>query len=509
MDRPVWMQGRGPISRRAVLAVAAAAATGPSLIGGRARAEASTFAPEVLRRELGALYEGLQAAHFDLFARVPRARHEAAYRATLAGLDRPLSKLEAARRFQRFVATGRVAHARIDYLLPAFRAFRADGGRALPLEVRIRDGRLFVVEDASGTLRPGAEVTRLAGLSTADLLARLWREVSADTAYMAQSLIELDFAALVWTAFGAAAAFEATVDGRRRTLPALTRDETAKAPRAPRLSIDPTERVARMLDDGVAYLRPGIFMNLEAGADPYDTAPFRAFMDRGFTQFRAAGARALLIDLRDNPGGHNAFSDHMVGWFATRPFRFYSRFAVRASAQAVAANAARLTQGEPGRAISRMLADAYARARRPGDVVELDALPVQPRAGERFTAPVFVLINRRAYSNSVATAALIQDYGFGQVIGEETSDLATTFGAMEQFTLPATGIAVGYPKAFIVRPSGDLTARGVAPSIRIATPILEGADDPVLRAVLASIRVPSALRSFPVGGGGPRSGGGG
>lgn len=490
MDKPVWMHGRASISRRALLA--AMMATGASLAAPRAEAQGGTFAPEALRRELAGLYEELQATHFNLFARVSRSRYDAAYRAALAGLDRPLPKLEAERVFQRFVATGRVAHARIDYLLPSFRAFRAGGGRALPLEVRIRDGRIFVVEDASGILRPGTELTRLAGLSAADLLARLWDEVSADTAYMAQSLIELDFAALVWTAFGEAAAFNAIVGGQRLTLPALTKAEAAKAIRTPRLSIDPTERAARMLDDGVAYLRPGIFMNLEPGADPYDTAPFRAFIDQGFERFRAAGARALLIDLRDNPGGHNAFSDHMVAWFANRPFRFYSRFAVRASAQAVAANAARLTQGGPGREISQTIADAYARARRPGDVVELDAPPAQPRRGERFTAPVFVLINRRAYSNSVATAALIQDYGFGQVIGEETSDLATTFGAMEQFTLPTTGIVVGYPKAFIVRPSGSLAARGVVPQTRIPTPILEGLDDPVLQAARAAIRAARA-----------------
>jgi hypothetical protein len=486
MDRPIWMQAPVPLSRRRLLAAGGAAAAA-ALGAGRSVAQAQTFPPDLLRRELAALYDGLQAAHFDLFARTPRARYDQAYRMTLAGLDRPLSKLETERAFQRFAAVGRVAHARIDYLLPAFRAFRAGGGRALPLKARIRDGRIFVVADAGGTLRPGSEITRFAGLPAAALLARLWAHVSADTAYMAQSLIELDFAALVWTAFGEARAFDLTVDGRRLTLPTLTKAEAAKATLPDRLSIDPTERTARMLAGGIAYLRPGIFMNLEPGADPYDTGPFRAFVDKGFEGFRAAGARALLIDLRDNPGGHNAFSDHMVAWFATRPFRFYSRFALRASARAVAANAARLTGGEPGREISQTLADAYAKARHPGDVVELDAPPVPPRAGERFTGRVFVLINRRAYSNSVATAALIQDYGFGQVIGEETSDLATTFGAMEQFALPATGIVVGYPKAFIVRPSGDLAARGVVPTIAIPTPILETADDPVLRAALAAI----------------------
>ena len=93
---------------------------------------------------------------------------------------------------------------------------------------------------------------------------------------------------------------------------------------------------------------------------------------------------------------------------------------------------------------------------------------------------MYVLVNRRSYSNAVAVAALVQDYGFGKILGEETSDLATTFGAMETFRLPRTGLLVGFPKAFIVRPSGNLAPRGVVPDVAIETPVVEGVDDPVL-----------------------------
>jgi len=78
-------------------------------------------------------------------------------------------------------------------------------------------------------------------------------------------------------------------------------------------------------------------------------------------------------------------------------------------------------------------------------------------------------------------AALVQDYKFGTILGEETSDMATTHGAMEQFKLPKTGIAVGYPKARIVRPNGDLRARGVTPDIVIRIPAVETPEDEVLQ----------------------------
>ena len=471
-------------SRRSVLAAGAVLAPGLAW----ARSERPPLVPVAAQRaDLAALYETLQATHFDLFARLPKAAYESLYINTMRRLDAPLPQSDVERLFQRFVAAGRIAHARIDYLLPRYAAFREAGGLAIPLTVRIRDNRLYVLETLSPTtdLSPGDELLALNGVATPKLLDRLWRHVSADTPYMAHSLIELDFAPLVWTEFGERSHVSLSVkdaQGRRRhvRLAARTRAETAAAPRASLLSIDVAERSARMIDE-IAYLRPGIFMNLAEGEDPYDTTRFQAFIDESFTQLRNARARALMLDLRDNPGGHNAFSDYMVSYWATRPFRFYRRFAVRASAQAVAANAERLATSAPGGAVSRILAEAYARAPQPGAIVELDGPHAEPRAEGRFEGPVYVLINRRAYSNAVATAALIQDYGFGHILGEETSDLATTHGAMEQFTLPRSGITVGYPKAYIVRPNGDETPRGVVPDIAIETPLIETQDDQVLK----------------------------
>lgn len=48
------------------------------------------------------------------------------------------------------------------------------------------------------------------------------------------------------------------------------------------------------------------------------------------------------IDLRDNPGGDNSFSDGMLAWIAGRPFRFSPGFEIRVSEATVASNQARL-----------------------------------------------------------------------------------------------------------------------------------------------------------------------
>jgi C-terminal processing protease CtpA/Prc len=157
------------------------------------------------------------------------------------------------------------------------------------------------------------------------------------------------------------------------------------------------------------------------------------------------------------------------------------------SPQAVAANDARLkADAAAAGEASRRYAELYARTPL-GAVADFELPPTPPRP-DRFRGKVFLLVDRQSYSNTVNVGALAQDYRFGTVLGEETSDLATVHGAMERFTLPHTGAAVGFPKAFIVRPNGDRTPRGVIPDVAIAAPIVETPKDEMLQAALAHAR---------------------
>lgn len=472
------------------LSACATPETGPHVA---TRTSQGELAPAQLHEDFRALYDGLQRAHFDLYANRPKSEFDRLFADTLTGLDHPMSRTEAQIRFQLFVAEGRVAHARIDPPMDAFGEFFGSGGRIFPFGVRLREGRVFVAENLSGLsdIRPGDEIVAINGQATEQWVRRLRRHISADSDYLADAILEPQFTVLMWFELGPVDTFQValqTRDGRRLDLsvPARTRAEISATPEQGDvgLVLDPTVRDARMMPEGVAYLRPGVFMNTVEGEDPFDATAFHAFIDRAFEGFLAQGATTLLIDLRDNPGGDNSFSDHMVAWFADRPFLFSSDFRVRVSREAIAANAARLGNAPDG--ISRQYAEAYALASE-GEIIDFPIPMTPPRAGDRFTGPVFVLVNRRSFSNAVSVAAIVQDNGFGRILGEPTADLATTYGAMETFVLPNSGIVVGFPKAHIIRPNGDERVQGVTPDDLISTPILEPADDPVLRQALARL----------------------
>lgn len=467
-------------------------------LSGVARAQQpQLLAQDVLRADFDELYARLARVHFDLFAHRSRADHDLIHARLREQLSSPMAFDEAVRLFQRFVAFGRVAHSRIDAAGDAFRAFRKAGGGAFPLTLRIKDDRAFVMANASGEpeIAPGDEVLAIEGEETMALIDGLWSEISADTRYMFHSMVEWEMPRLLWQRFGDRPAYRLRVARKgsaAKELLVRTRSRAemdAAATQMPMLDPAALDRTYRLIDRDLGYFRPGPFYAAENPEAMYDNAAFIRLVDAAFGHFLDSGVTRLIIDLRDNPGGDNSFSDHLVAWFADRPFRFASAFRIRVTAETVASNAARLSvAGNDPTGISAELARAYAGAT-DGQIIDFPIPLVQPRAGCRFRGKVFVLINRHSYSNAVSAASLIQDYGFGTVMGEETSDLATTYGAMESLTLPRTGIVVGYPKARIIRASGDLTGRGVVPDAPIDTPVVETPDDPVLQKAISLVEL--------------------
>jgi hypothetical protein len=456
----------------------------------------SLFTPEELRADFAQMYRGLEAAHFDLYAFTPKRDLDRRYAQLLGQIDRPMSLPQAKILFELFAADVRMGHTRVDSPTADWNAYRKGGGKGFPLQIRIVDQRVYVAENLSGlqTIGLGDEITRLNGQTMAHWLKQTERHVSAETSGMADSIMEYDFAIYLWVELGPAPGFDIAVASsgsqpHQLHLPARTAEEmqAARMQQPAALDLDNPAREAKLLDQGIAYLRPGPFYNSEAktGADEWDVSGFREFIDHAFEGFLQAGASRLIIDLRGNPGGDNLFSDVMVSWFASRPFRFASQFKIKVSAASIAANAARIEQDAAAAGpVSRQYADLYARSRS-GDVIDFPIAEALPRTGKRFEGQVFVLIDRQSYSNTVAVAALVQDYRFGVIVGEATSDMATTYGAMEQFALDHTHMQVGYPKARIVRPNGDLRSRGVTPDIAIRVPIVQSPSDEVLKQAIA------------------------
>lgn len=463
-----------------------------------AQSEADLFPVDIARSELTTLYADLEAAHYDLFAHRTQGDYERFLTDLTASIDAPVSRQDLAILTQRLAAYGRVGHARVDAPVRGAMMRLVQGGRFIPLFVRIDDGHVLLTAtaDLQGRFQAGDEVIELNGVAALQWVDLLGDYVSAERPYMVHALMEESFPILLGFALGDAASVEVvvrkpsgeTVVGVIDAITLKQRGQLRRAFPTPEIATDFASRAFEILPDGVGYLRPGPFAEQggENGSDPdYNSQVFAAFIDNAFGHFLAAGTQDLIIDLRNNPGGDNSFSDTMVAWFADRPFRFASRFMLKASPQTKSSYEAR---GAEAATDTILAALAAAEAAQPdGARYAFDLPMVPPRPEPRFHGRVHVLVNRHSYSNAASTAALIQDYGFGQVMGEETADVPTTYASVLSFALPASGIVVTYPKSRIVRPSGDERLLGVVPDIVLPREPLGEARDVVLENTIAVV----------------------
>lgn len=478
---------------RSLLAVAVA-----SLLSSGALPDDAQLQAQDAREDLHALYTGLQEAHYDLFAQTPKTVFDQRFAELMASYTGPVARARLHRDFQLFTALAGHAHARIEGLNPAFFEHLDAGGTLLPVSFEVREGEVIVTGAApSSGLERGDRIVSLNGQPNAVWLARLTRHISAETPDLAYSQLSEGAPYYVWLEHGAQDRFAIQIQRSGRLsefdVAAGSYEDTIAAMGASG-GPDLSGRAARMLDQDIAYLRPGPFSNTAAQTQaeayaPQALAEHIAWVDESFEAFIAAGAGTLILDLRNNPGGGNTWSDPIVAWFADRPFRFASSFRVRVSEQAIAANAERLEGVAPGDAgVSGQLARLY-EATEIGHETAMPIEEVAPRRGRRFQGDVYVLINARSFSNAATTAALIQDYGFGTIIGEPTADMATTYAAMETFTLPHSGFQVAFPKAHIVRPSGRADPHPVTPEIELSGVDLQQHGDPVLEEAINLIEI--------------------
>ncbi|MGF1455156.1 MAG: S41 family peptidase [Alphaproteobacteria bacterium] len=452
---------------------------------------------EDVKADFTKLYSGLQSGHYDLYIHEPKSAYDALFRQLNTRITESMPRSEALLLFQEFTAFGRISHASIDITDVIRKRYRSADERIFPIIPSIVDGRFFVKENQSSqtAIKPGDEIISLNGRPMAAWLERLESLISGDTAALRLAQLEAGFSYWLllhndYTADMQVQVIHASGDQETYLISALNDAERlANQPESTnQFELPIHERTARMLDDQIAYLRPGPFYNFENPDQLYDPKGFVTFIDGAFGTFVEAGANALILDMRNNPGGSNTLSDPMVAWFADEPFKFASSFRVKSSPEAQASNQARLDSNpDADDTVSTRYAQLYSETPY-GEVFEYDIPLVKPRSGTKFEGRVFALVDRQSYSQAVNVAATLQDYGFGIVLGEDTTDFATTIASVETFRLPISNAEVRFPKALIIRPSGDDTPGPVTPDVPIERPIEATESDVVLQRAVSHIK---------------------
>ena len=187
----------------------------------------------------------------------------------------------------------------------------------------------------------------------------------------------------------------------------------------------------------------------------------------------------LIIDLRNNLGGGNDFSDYLISFIADKPFHWNAEFSLKTSQ--ILKEHVRATYDTTESFWKSVL------VHKDGDIYPYEFEAHQPQVEEkRFKGKVYILVNRQSHSQAAVSAAQIQDYGFATIVGEETAEFPSLYASQYQYNLPKTGIAVKVSKGYIVRVNGSKKVEGVIPDMYIKDYLLDE-DDEIMEGILNHI----------------------
>ena len=424
------------------------------------------FSRQQVLEDLDFLRHSLEAAHYNLYAYTPKAEFIQNFKKVRASVDKDsLSLLEVISIFQRVISKADNGHTEIGFPGQSYLEYAYGGGRVFPLELAFEDGRPLVRKNWSGndTIETGSEVLGINGVSIAEILEQIYPQVSAERPYFKNVKIELySFPRYYWQVYGPQDRFSVEVrSGDTSKLYDIAAVSAVDGYEAKRNEVLNARQTLKFFGSS-AYLNPG---NLSG-----DLQQFQGFVDSAFVRIKERKSRNLIVDLRNNQGGDDIFSDYLVSYFADRPFKWCSNFTLKTSA--LLKEDTRKQRDTTKTIWQQVLSHEN------GEVYPYAFEEYQPQPKEkRFSGTVYVLVNRQSHSQSAVTAAQIQDYGFGTLVGEETGEYPSLYASVFRYELPATGVSVQVSKGRMIRVNGSTAEQGVIPDIFIRDHLLDEHDE--------------------------------
>ncbi|WP_034230028.1 S41 family peptidase [Aquimarina pacifica] len=435
----------------------------------------SKFGQDEILEDLEYLKKSLEDAHYNLYSYTSKEAFLENYKNVKKSIIKDsVSLLQATTIFQKIISAANNGHTEIDFPGTSYRNYAYSGGTLFPLEIAFENNKYLIRKNFTDNpdIKIGSEILSINGVLMKDILAKIYPQVSAERTYFKNAKIEMySFPRLYWQVFGKQDDFKIEIlfneTVKKYSIKAVNLIEDYEMKRTEVLN----SKMDLTFFDVSAYLNPGNFSG--------DEQKYQKFIDSAFVEVKKNNSKNLIIDLRNNAGGNDSFSDYLVSYFADKPFKWHSEFTLKTSK----------FLKEHTRKNNDTTAPFFRKIlyHKDGDIYHYRFDQYQPQPKQKqFEGEVYVLVNRQSHSQSAVTASQIQDYKFGTIVGEETGDFPTLYASQFQYTLPNTKIAVKVSKGQIVRVNGSKKQEGVIPDIIIKDHLLDEEDE-ILKGLLEKL----------------------
>lgn len=335
-------------------------------------------------------------------------------------------------------------------------SFLKDDSKMFPLKLSIRypcmSAHVINNLSESSNIPEGALIESINGYDMNKLVGMMLSCISGErdsyrVAMMNQRFNELIYAVLPDSIFSIEYAFDNQI--RNIEFPAMTYSEFAQALKIIEekqkkiedytLSVDLENRIA------VIYFN---YLN--------DLSCFEMFIDSVFTEIKNEGISDLIIDIRNNNGGHSNVGDEFFQYISSLPFEQFGKVQVKFSNRQIAFQ-------------EKHFGIDFSDYHLGITTVEVDRLKGLRDNNLRFSGNICLLTGPYTFSAASSFAWTFQYFNMGTIIGEETGGLVVCFGDIIPQLLPNTQMQFGTSyKKFYNYGATDENTHGVIPDYEVS-----------------------------------------
>ncbi len=444
------------------------------------------FDTDLLREDFRVFRLALEEGHAGLYRYTPKKELDGQFEAVEKSLTMPLTEIEFFRLLAPLVGNINDGHTRI-YFSTALENDLQGQPVLFPFKLRFIGGKAYLFRNYSenGDLVMGSELLSVNKKPVAEIidlmLPLVTRDAHVETARFRRMESTTLFGNLYTALFGPTATF--TIAYKEPGSEDVRIVDIKGIP--PR---DLNGVFARRYPDAAAQLPPiqlewkeeiPVLTVRTFGSGPYQSAKisYPTFLRDTFKELQDKGTRHLVIDLRDNGGGDDAYGKILFAHLMDKPFDYYRHLRMNQAEYSFF----KYTNVPPERA--KLPANQFKKNDEGTyDLTFHPNLGVQQPIPPVFQGKVYVLINGNSFSGTGECTSLIHYHKKAVFIGEECGSgyYGNTSGFMPELTLPNTKLRVRIPLLlYTMAVSGYPEDRGIIPDYPVAPSIkdlLEGRD---------------------------------
>ncbi len=406
------------------------------------------ISPEDIEADALLMWELLEEVHPNLYHSTPKDVVEVFFEDLMIQVHKQeeYNFLEAYKKMASLGALFRDGHTGIFFPYEEWNNYISAEGKVFPLEVRLEDEKL-IIEDpfVKEKIPEETELLSINGIKTETIITRILSSISYESRAFGIHVFNRNFRHYLWALFGMEGPFTITYssageDEETIILPGVRINELPERESRHPFTLEYlTSNSALLIIDSVP---------LEMNEAYFE------FLEESFREIKEKEIEYLLIDMQNNGGGSTHQFNEIFHYLSDTPYRSFSRIDVRYSKPF-------LVESYPwyGRIYYRirnfLMRD---------DIITMEPeLRIPPEKDFHFNGQVYLLVGPGSFSAAAGFAALCQDFEAATIVGQETGGLPTSYGDSYYFTLPRTGLRGRSSYKFFVRPSGEVTNRGVIP----------------------------------------------